>query len=61
MLHRREEVFQTEPEMCFIHVLLSKMPPNLPYELLIERARELFIMYPPSLLAPEADFEYERR
>ncbi|XP_067934936.1 TBC1 domain family member 20-like isoform X1 [Watersipora subatra] len=58
VVYRREEVLKTEPEMCFIHVLLSKMPTDLPCEQLINTARTLFALWPPYLLASEANFEY---
>jgi len=45
--------------MCYIHVLLNKVPGGLPYEELIDRASELFTRYPPQELAAEARLEYE--
>ena len=47
--------------MCFVHVCLSTVPEDLPYEQLISDAHELFQLYPPSELADEAEFEYENR
>jgi len=61
VLHRREEILETECEMCYIHVLLSNVPTNLPYEELIGSAQQLFHKYPPSELAEEAEFDYYDR
>ena len=47
--------------MCFVHVCLSAVPEDLPYEQLISNAHELFQLYPPSELADEAEFKYENR
>lgn len=47
--------------MCFIHVLLSKVPHQLPYETLIHDAHKLFKDFPPTDLADDAEFEYENR
>lgn len=54
VLHREKEVKQTECDMAMVHHLLSRIPPDLPYELLIGQAQELFDQYPPSLLAKRA-------
>ena len=54
-------MLSTECEMCFVHVCLSTVPEDLPYEQLISDAHELFQLYPPSELADEAEFEYENR
>ncbi|XP_036001146.1 TBC1 domain family member 20 isoform X1 [Fundulus heteroclitus] len=54
VLHREKEVKQTECDMAMVHHLLSRIPPDLPYELLIGQAQELFEQYPPSLLAKRA-------
>ncbi|XP_068432206.1 TBC1 domain family member 20 isoform X2 [Clinocottus analis] len=54
VLHREKEVKKTECDMAMVHHLLSRIPQDLPYELLIGRAEELFDQYPPSLLAKRA-------
>lgn len=54
VLHREKEVKQTECDMAMVHHLLSRIPQDLPYELLIGRAQDLFEKYPPSLLAKRA-------
>lgn len=51
VLHREKEVKQSECDMAMVHHLLSRIPQDLPYELLISRAQDLFDRYPPSLLA----------
>ncbi|XP_035475872.1 TBC1 domain family member 20 isoform X3 [Scophthalmus maximus] len=54
VLHREREVKQTECDMAMVHHLLSRIPQDLPYELLIAQSQELFSQYPPSLLAKRA-------
>ncbi|KAM7384373.1 hypothetical protein PAMA_011634 [Pampus argenteus] len=54
VLHREKEVKQTECDMAMVHHLLSRIPQDLPYELLIGQSQELFDQYPPSLLAKRA-------
>ncbi|XP_073319450.1 TBC1 domain family member 20 [Pagrus major] len=54
VLHREKEVKQTECDMAMVHHLLSRIPQDLPYELLIGQAQDLFDQYPPSLLAKRA-------
>lgn len=54
VLHREKEVKQTECDMAMVHHLLSRIPQDLPYELLIGQAQDLFEQYPPSLLAKRA-------
>ncbi|CAN9504005.1 unnamed protein product [Ophioblennius macclurei] len=54
VLHREKEVKQTECDMAMVHHLLSRIPEDLPYELLIGQAQDLFEQYPPSLLAKRA-------
>ncbi|KAM9839030.1 TBC1 domain family member 20 [Aulostomus maculatus] len=51
VLHREKEVKQTECDMAMVHHLLSRIPQDLPYELLIGQAQDLFNQYPPSFLA----------
>ncbi|XP_008420372.1 TBC1 domain family member 20 isoform X1 [Poecilia reticulata] len=54
VLHREKEVKQTECDMAMVHHLLSHIPQDLPYELLIGQAQDLFQQFPPSLLAKRA-------
>ncbi|XP_026204883.1 TBC1 domain family member 20-like [Anabas testudineus] len=54
VLHREKEVKQTECDMAMVHHLLSRIPQDLPYELLISQAQDLFNQYPPTLLAKRA-------
>ncbi|XP_051926340.1 TBC1 domain family member 20 isoform X2 [Hippocampus zosterae] len=51
VLHREQEVKQTECDMAMLHHLLSRIPQDLPYDLLISQSQELFRCYPPALLA----------
>ncbi|XP_068567196.1 TBC1 domain family member 20 [Cebidichthys violaceus] len=54
VLHREKEVKKTECDMAMVHHLLSRIPQDLPYELLIGQAQDLLDQYPPSLLAKRA-------
>lgn len=54
VLHREKEVKQTECDMAMVHHLLSQIPQDLPYEILICHAQDLFDRYPPTLLAKRA-------
>ncbi|XP_077599793.1 TBC1 domain family member 20 isoform X2 [Stigmatopora nigra] len=51
VLHRGTEVKQTDCDMASVHQLLSKIPQDLPYEILIGQSQDLFQCYPPALLA----------
>jgi len=46
--------------MPFVHSLLSRMPDDLPFELLITQAGDLFIQYPPNVLEHEASIQYQQ-
>ncbi|XP_031695368.1 TBC1 domain family member 20, partial [Anarrhichthys ocellatus] len=54
VLHREKAVKKTECDMAMVHHLLSRIPQDLPYELLIGQAQDLLDHYPPSLLAKQA-------
>lgn len=54
VLYRQEEVLDCECDMAMVHHLLSQIPQDLPYEILISRAGDLFVQFPPSELAREA-------
>ncbi|XP_063315593.1 TBC1 domain family member 20 [Pelobates fuscus] len=59
VLHREEEVLDCECDMASVHHLLSKIPQDLPYELLISRAGDLFVQFPPSELSREAALQHQ--
>lgn len=61
VLHREKEVKQTECDMAMVHHLLSRIPQDLPYELLICQAQDLFDRYPPTLLAKKAALQSHKR
>ncbi|XP_032437606.1 TBC1 domain family member 20 isoform X1 [Xiphophorus hellerii] len=61
VLHREKEVKQTECDMAMVHHLLSHIPQDLPYELLICQAQDLFEQFPPSLLAKRAALQSRKR
>lgn len=61
VLHREKEVKQSECDMAMVHHLLSRIPQDLPYELLISRAQDLFDRYPPTLLARKAALQSHKR
>jgi hypothetical protein len=46
-------------EMPYVHGLLSRIPQDLPFELLITQTGDLFIQYPPNVLEDEARIQYE--
>ncbi|XP_034016858.1 TBC1 domain family member 20 isoform X2 [Thalassophryne amazonica] len=54
VLYREKEVKETECDMAMVHHVLSRIPQDLPYELLIGQSQALFDQYPPSLLAKNA-------
>ncbi|XP_013922597.1 PREDICTED: TBC1 domain family member 20 [Thamnophis sirtalis] len=54
VLHRAPEVLACDCDMASVHHLLSQIPQDLPYEMLISRAGDLFVQFPPSKLAQEA-------
>ncbi|XP_046553511.1 TBC1 domain family member 20-like [Haliotis rubra] len=58
VLHREKELLACECEMCYLHSLLSKIPDDLPFELLIAKAGDLYLQYPPTQLANEAVIKY---
>ncbi|KAE8574225.1 hypothetical protein XENTR_v10003334 [Xenopus tropicalis] len=59
VLHREEEVLECECDMASVHHLLSKIPQDLPYEILISRAGDLFVQFPPSELSREAALQHQ--
>lgn len=61
VLHREQEVKQTECDMAMLHHLLSRIPQDLPYELLISQSQDLFRCYPPALLAKRPALQSRKR
>lgn len=61
VLYREKEVKRTECDMATVHHLLSRIPQDLPYELLISQAQDLFEQYPPPLLAKQAALQSRKR
>ncbi|XP_059561784.1 TBC1 domain family member 20 isoform X4 [Myotis daubentonii] len=59
VLYREEEVLDCDCDMASVHHLLSQIPQDLPYEMLISRAGDLFVQFPPSRLAWEAAAQQE--
>lgn len=57
VLYREDAVLAVECEMPYIHSLLSRIPDDLPFEMLIARAGDLFIQFPPEKLQLEAELE----
>jgi len=60
VLYREADVLSCVCEMPFVHSLLSRMPDDLPFELLITQAGDLFIQYPPNVLEHEASIQYQQ-
>ena len=60
VLYREKEVLAEECDMPYIHSLLSKIPEDLPMEQLVTKAGDLFVQYPPSVMAKEAKLHYEK-
>ncbi|CAH1270126.1 TBCK [Branchiostoma lanceolatum] len=58
VLYRSEDILRVECEMTMVHHTLSRLPEDLPFEHLVSRAGDLFIQYPPSMLAKEAELEF---
>lgn len=50
VVQRREEVLSEICDMAMIHCLLSKIPDDLPFEEILERASKFFKKYPPKSL-----------
>ncbi|GCB75234.1 hypothetical protein scyTo_0018191, partial [Scyliorhinus torazame] len=60
VLHRVKEVMRCDCDMASVHQLLSKIPQDLPYEVLIVQAEELFSHYPPQELAKQAALQLRK-
>lgn len=48
--HRRAEVLDCEPEMPALHHLLNNVPDSLDLQAVLDRARDLFDLFPPALV-----------
>lgn len=48
VIDRRQEVFEIGCDMASIHCLLSQIPDNLDFELILERASKLYKKHPPN-------------
>jgi len=71
VIHRREQLLQCNREYSAIHTFLSKIPTDLPFEVLIEKTMEYLERYPPGGMVvdfvlsgsnmPQYPFEWIRR
>ena len=59
-IHRERDIMDTECDFAMLHCTLSKVPEDLPWETLISKAGDYFIQFPPSDLAAEAEFIYQK-
>ena len=59
-IHRERDIMDTECDFAMLHCTLSKIPEDLPWETLISKAGDYFIQFPPSDLAAEAEFIYQK-
>ncbi|NXH13799.1 TBC20 protein, partial [Bucco capensis] len=60
VVHRKQEVLDCECDMASVHHLLSQIPQDLPYEILISKAGDIFVQLPPSKLAKDIQQQAER-
>lgn len=61
VLYREKLLLSTECDMCILHSILSKVPDDLPFELLISRAGDLFLLYPPDQLTADTEKYMEQQ
>jgi len=54
VLHREQEILNTECEMSAVHGLLSCIPVNLPFESLLVKCQNLYEKFPPYTIEKEA-------
>lgn len=59
VLYRGAEILTCDCDMAPIHMLLSKLPDNLPLEALISDAQDLFTKYPPSIMTGPLKDSYD--
>ncbi|KAG8236098.1 hypothetical protein J437_LFUL000460 [Ladona fulva] len=55
ILYRRKEILETECDMAAVHGLLSQIPDDLPFELLLTRASALYKAHPPESLQKDVE------
>ncbi|XP_046386155.1 uncharacterized protein LOC124155961 [Ischnura elegans] len=55
ILHRKNDIFETECEMPALHGLLSKIPDDLPFEKVLVKASDLYEAYPPESLKSDVE------
>ncbi|XP_013787519.1 TBC1 domain family member 20-like [Limulus polyphemus] len=55
VLHRESEIMDQDCDMACVHSVLSKIPDDLPFEILISKALDLFDAYPPEVLKAEQE------
>nr|XP_033785224.1 protein HGH1 homolog isoform X2 [Geotrypetes seraphini] len=60
VLHREQDVLHCDCDMASVHHLLSQIPQDLPYEILISQADRLFQHHPPYDLAKQATLQYRK-
>ncbi|XP_071448441.1 uncharacterized protein [Hetaerina americana] len=60
ILHRKNDIFQTECEMPALHGLLSKIPDDLPFEQVLIKASALYEAYPPESLKKDVEERLNR-
>ncbi|XP_065334641.1 TBC1 domain family member 20 [Cloeon dipterum] len=53
VLHRTDEVFETQCQMDYMHGLLSQLPDTLPFEEILRQAERLYIDFPPESIEQE--------
>ncbi|CAD5232211.1 unnamed protein product [Bursaphelenchus xylophilus] len=57
--HRRQDILKCEPEMPSLHHLLNNVPVDLDIQTVLDRARDLYNLYPPSLVQGPYLRDYE--
>ncbi|XP_078048855.1 TBC1 domain family member 20 [Augochlora pura] len=58
--HRATEIFNTTPDMGHTHQVLCNLPDDLPYEMLLVKAKKLYHEYPPESIINDVR-EYDRK
>ena len=53
VLHRKNEILLAECELAPVHAVLSRIPPEIPFEKLLLDAQELYQDYPPENIEDE--------
>ncbi|XP_067002264.2 TBC1 domain family member 20 [Anabrus simplex] len=60
VVHRQDEIFAVECDMACVHDLLSKIPDDLPFEMLLKQADSLYEKYPPESIEREARERFDK-